>query len=107
MQYLLIAQDHNDAGALERRMEARPAHLALGDELVTKGQLLYATAILNEEGKMVGSMEVLDLESMDAVEQYLDSEPYVTAKVWNRDAIDIRPCRPGPAFLNSPAPASA
>ena len=98
MQYLLLAYDGTDEDALARRMRAREAHLALGAELAADGRLLFATAILDDDGTMIGSMEVLDLPSREDVDAYLAGEPYVTGDVWRE--ITVRPCRVGPAFTD-------
>lgn len=37
MQFLVIGKDGKDEDARARRLGARPAHIALGDELVKKG----------------------------------------------------------------------
>jgi hypothetical protein len=47
------------------------------------GNWLYAAAILNDEGKMAGSMIVCDFESREALEkEWLDNEAYVKGNVW-------------------------
>lgn len=96
MQFLLTAFDGTDTGAVARRMRARPAHVALGDEMVAARTMLFGTAILDDDGTMIGSMLVLDLPSRADVDSWLEIEPYVTGKVWER--IDVRPCQVGPSF---------
>jgi len=96
MQFLLTAFDGTDSEALARRMAARPDHLASSDRLIAAGQLLYAAAILGDEGQMIGSVEVLNFPTREDVDAYVVQEPYVVQGVWER--IDIRPCKPGPAF---------
>ena len=97
MQYLILGHDGTDAEAKNRRTAARPAHIALGDKLVSEGKLLFGTAILDDEGSMIGSMLVGEFENRSELDQWLEIEPYVTGKVWER--IEVRPCRVGPSFL--------
>lgn len=96
MQFLLIAHDHTDDEALTRRMATRTEHLARAEALAANGTALFATAILNDEGQMVGSVMVFDFPSRAELDASLAEEPYVTGKVWG--TIDISPTRVGPAF---------
>jgi uncharacterized protein YciI len=54
MQFIVIAYDGTDKGALERRLAAREAHLKSAKELYDAGKWLYAAALLNDGGKMIG-----------------------------------------------------
>jgi uncharacterized protein len=96
MQFLAIARDYADA--LERRMAVREAHLARGNEMRDRGELLFAVAILDEDSRMIGSLYVLDVASRQKVDEWLKSEPYVTGNVWEN--IDVLPCRVGPSFAS-------
>lgn len=91
MQFLLTAHDGTDEGALDRRLAARAAHLARGDRLVADGHLLFATVILDEQDRMVGSMMVLDYPSRAELDAWLETEPYVVQDVWR--TIEVRPAR--------------
>jgi uncharacterized protein YciI len=97
MQFLLIAYDGTDDQALERRLLARDKHIALGDQMVASGNMLYGTAILDDQDKMIGSMLVLDFPSRAGLDKWLAIEPYVVGDVWKD--IDIRACRVGPSFV--------
>lgn len=96
MQFLLVAYDGTDDQALERRLRARAKHVALGDELVASGQMLYGTAILDDHDKMIGSMLVLDFPTRDALDAWLAVEPYMVGDVWRK--VEVQPCRVGPSF---------
>ncbi len=96
MQFMLIAYDGTDDGALDRRLAVRAQHIALGDRLVAEGRQLFGTAILDDAGTMIGSMLVLDYPSRAALDEWLAIEPYVTGDVWR--SIEIRPVRVGPSF---------
>ena len=93
---MLVAFDGVDEGAAGRRLAAREAHVKLGDEMVAAGRMLFGTAILDDEGRMIGSMLVLDFPSREELDGWLAVEPYVTGTVWER--VDIRPCAVGPSF---------
>ena len=95
MQFLTIARDYADA--LDRRMAVREEHIARGDEMRDRGELLFAVAILDEDSKMIGSLMVLDMASRQKVDEWLKSEPYVTGNVW--ESIEVLPCRVGPSFV--------
>ncbi len=97
MQFLVMGHDGTDAEALNRRMAARDAHLALGTQMRERGQLLYGVAILNDAQNMIGSVMVADFPSRTELDAWLEIEPYVTGKVWQR--IEIRHCRVGPSFV--------
>ncbi len=96
MQYLIVAHDGTDQDALNRRMLVREAHIKLGDDLVASGNLLFGVAILNSEGRMVGSVLVAEYPSRMELDAWLKTEPYVTGGVWQK--IEISECRVGPSF---------
>lgn len=97
MQFIVIAHDGTDAQALSRRMKAREAHLALGDEMIASGKLLHAAALLNEKEEMCGSVMTVAFNDRTALDEWLAAEPYVTGKVWQK--IEVLPCRVGPGFV--------
>ncbi|QMW04509.1 YciI family protein [Spirosoma foliorum] len=91
MQYVVHAYDHTGPDALDRRMAARPAHLAYVSQLKEKGQFLLGGALLDPDGKMIGSMLMLDMETEDELSTYLETDPYIVQGVW--DKIDVKPFR--------------
>ena len=97
MQFMLIGHDGTDEGALDRRLAAREAHIALGDKLVAEGHMLFGTALLSEDDKMIGSMLVLDYPSQAELDDWLAVEPYMVQGVWEK--IAITPVRVGPSFV--------
>lgn len=94
MQFIVTARD--EAGAGERRVALREQHLARANELVAGGNLLYGVALLDEEGRACGSVMVLEFPSRAELDRWLESEPFVTGKVWGR--VEVVPCRVGPMF---------
>ena len=95
-QFVITAKDYTDSGALERRMGARAAHIAYCDECAARKELLVGAAILDEQGKMIGSTLIVSFESRECVDAWLAKEPYVTAKVW--EDVTVVPCLIGPTF---------
>ena len=91
MQFILIAYDGTDAGALERRMKVREEHLEKMEALKNKGECLAGGAILDNSGKMVGSMIVYEFPDRNTLDEKLKDEPYYTNEVWK--VIDIKPFR--------------
>jgi uncharacterized protein YciI len=83
VQFMVIGSDGTDDGARERRMAAREDHLKSAKELYGRGALLYAAGILDDDGRLVGSMMICDFPSReDLEEQWLKKEPYITGGVW-------------------------
>ncbi len=83
MQFIVIAYDGTDEKALERRMAVRENHLKYAQEMFDAGKWLYASAILDDDEKMIGSMIVCDYPSREELhEQWLKQEAYVTGNVW-------------------------
>jgi len=88
-QYLITGYDYTDEGALERRMNIRPHHLDGVRELKAKGNYLIGGAILNDEGKMIGSTMIMQFEDEEQLQAWKQNEPYITQKVW--ESVDIKP----------------
>jgi uncharacterized protein YciI len=88
-QYLITAYDYTDAGALERRMEVRPHHFDGARELKKNDNFIFGGAILNDEGKMIGSIMVMQFETEEQLEKWEQTEPYITQKIW--ESYDIKP----------------
>ena len=80
MQFVIKAYD--GAGKLERRMEVRPRHLE--NMVKINGKVICAGGLLDEEGKMKGSLMVMEFESRAVLDDYLKSEPYITDGVWEK-----------------------
>jgi len=83
-QFLVVAYDYTDSEALERRMKARQAHLQSARELKAKGNLIEGGAILNEDGKMIGSTLLMVFANRDELDACLQTDPYVVGKVWEK-----------------------
>jgi uncharacterized protein YciI len=91
MQFLLIAYDGTDPDAESRRQRVRQEHLDKIGNLKRNGEFLLGGAILNDEGKMIGSMILYEFPDREALDERLKDEPYFTTGVWGK--IDIKPFR--------------
>lgn len=89
MAFALIAHDYDDA--LERRLACREQHLARLRSLAADGLFLGGGVLLDENGKMIGSNVHLGFEQREALERWLEDEPYLNEKVW--ETVEIREIR--------------
>jgi uncharacterized protein YciI len=96
MQFLIVAHDGEDENALARRLAVRESHIALSNEAIKRGEQIMGIAMLDDAGKMIGSIMVVDYPIRAELDIGLEKEPYVTGDVWKK--IDIYPCRIGPSF---------
>jgi len=90
MQYLVIAYDYDNV--LDKRMEARPAHVEGTQKLMAEGKIVSACAMI-EDDKMVGSSVVTNFNNEDEFNEWLENEPYVQGGVWNIEEIQVVPVK--------------
>jgi uncharacterized protein YciI len=98
MQFLVIAYDAEDDDAINRRMSVRDAHLATIRRYQDAGHMHMGAAILDDEGKMVGSTIICEFENEAGLNAWLAEDPYATNNVWG-DVL-ITECKIGPSFVN-------
>jgi len=84
MQFMIKALDGKDK--LAKRMEVRPRHLEGMEKL--RDHIICAGGLLDEEGKMKGSVLILDFPSRDGLDAYLADEPYVVEQVWEKIEVE-------------------
>lgn len=93
MLYAIISQDIDNS--LEKRQQARPAHLARLEALKAEGRLTLAgphPALDTEdpgEAGFTGSLVVAEFESLAAAQAWADEDPYVEAGVYA--AVTVKP----------------
>lgn len=86
MWYAIISEDVEMS--LERRGNARAAHLARLTELVNQGRLLVAgphPAVDSEDpgpAGYTGSLVIADFPSLDEARDWADADPYIEAGVY-------------------------
>ncbi len=103
MEFAVIAYDGTDEGAQERRMAVREAHMKVVEDLRRKGHMVHGGALLDDGGRMIGSIITCDFPNREAFDNWLNNDPYVTGGVWQ----DIRviPFKTAPPFVsNIPVP---
>jgi uncharacterized protein YciI len=95
MWYAIIAED--TPNSLEKRMQARPAHLARLTALQAAGQLLLAGPFpaidSNDPGPagFSGSLIVAEFDNLHVAQAWADADPYVAAGVYNQ--VSVKPFR--------------
>ena len=87
-EYAVVAYDYTYDDALNRRLANREAHLAGVRALAREGCFLSGGAILDDDGKMIGSNAHFRFADRQALQAWLDVEPYMTGRVWEH--VDIR-----------------
>lgn len=85
MQFAILGYDHKDEKALERRTAVRDEHLKNAKKMTEEGELLFASALLDDDGNMNGSIMFVEFPTEEELrKEWLDSEVYVTGKVWEK-----------------------
>ena len=51
--------------------------------------MLCAGGLLDHEGKMKGSVLIMEFESRELLDEYLNTEPYIVEKVWEK--VEVEP----------------
>ncbi|MCK5640667.1 MAG: YciI family protein [Gammaproteobacteria bacterium] len=88
MYYAIISEDIDNA--LEKRLQARPAHLERLQQLKSEGRLLLAGPHPANDSEdpgpagFTGSLIVAEFDSLQAAQQWADADPYVAAGVYKQ-----------------------
>ena len=84
MQFVIRAYDGE--GMLDKRIEVRPRHLEGIDKI--RDHVICAGGLLDDEGKMKGSVLIMEYENREQLDEYLANEPYVQEHVWEKIEIE-------------------
>lgn len=84
MQFVITAYDGE--GKLAKRMEVRPRHLEGVEKL--REHVICAGGLLDEEGKLKGSVLVMEFDSREELDAYLAQEIYVVEHVWQKITVE-------------------
>lgn len=93
MFYAIMAEDKPDS--LQKRLQARPDHLARLEQLKNEGRLLVAgphPAIDSEDpgpAGFSGSLVIAEFASLEAAQAWADADPYIKAGVYER--VTVKP----------------
>lgn len=86
-QYIVQGWDAKDDKALERRMANRTAHFENARAWKQKNNYIMGAAMLDKDGKMIGSTMIVQFETPEELQHWIDTEPYVTGKVWEKHEV--------------------
>ncbi|HPL52650.1 MAG TPA: YciI family protein [Bacillota bacterium] len=98
MQFMITAYDGTDEKAMDRRLAVREEHLESVERRFNAGEHLYGAAILDDAGKMIGSIMIVDYPSKEELNKWLENEPYIIGDVWRK--VEVKPCKVAPLFMN-------
>ena len=87
MLYVIDCTDK--VGHLQTRLDNRDAHLNYLTSF--SEQLVMAGPFLSDTGDMIGSMLILDFESVEAAKAFCEEDPYTVAGLFSK--VEIRPWR--------------
>ncbi len=81
-----VIKAYDGEGKLDKRMEVRPRHFEGMEKM--KEHILCAGGMLDDDGKMIGSLLVMEFENREQLDEYLAYEPYVVEHVWERIEVE-------------------
>lgn len=84
MGYAVLAYDGEDEGALARRMAVRDRHLEVITTWAADGRLALGVPLFTAEGRVAGSLMLLEVPDQAGLDAYLAAEPFAREKVWQR-----------------------
>jgi uncharacterized protein YciI len=91
--YAVISEDHE--GSLDKRLAARPEHVARLKALVEQGRMLIAgphPAVDSPDpgpAGFTGSLVVADFDSLEEAKTWADADPYISAGVYR--TVTVKP----------------
>ena len=91
MKFAVTAYDYTTTETLALRMQHREAHLAGLVKSIDAGVFLSGGALLNAEGKMMGSSMHVEFENRAALDAWITEDAYTKGMVW--DKIEVQQVR--------------
>ena len=85
MLFAVVAQDR--PGALEIRKANRANHL---EYIKSSGVVRQAGPFLDKDGEMCGSLLILDVDTLEAAENWAIKDPYALADLFVSDSVQAR-----------------
>ena len=90
--YALIAYDRP---GLEHRKQHRPAHLEHMAKLDAAGRIRYGGPLLNDQKDMVGSLIIIEADSLDEAKTTYADDPFVIHDIFDHyDVVETMPVFP-------------
>ena len=90
---LFVVTCTDQEGTVEKRLATRPEHLARLQKLNDEGRLIVAGAMpkdpSNPQAGFYGSTIIVDFDSREALDVWLQEEPFLKAGVYRQ--IDVKP----------------
>ena len=90
---LFVVTCTDNEGTVEKRLATRPQHLERLQKLNDEGRLIVAGAMPKEPGNpqagFYGSTIIVDFDSREALEEWLQEEPFLKEGVYAH--IDVKP----------------
>jgi uncharacterized protein YciI len=74
---LFAVTRHDRPNSLELRLFERPKHLTYLETVLDK--IVYGGALLDEDGKQIGSILIIDVPDKAAAVAFAEADPYVEA----------------------------
>ena len=84
MLFIINAMDKDDGAAL--RQATRPAHFEYAEK---SGQVRLGGPYLDHAGNMIGSMIILEAESLAAAEEWARNDPYAKAGLFQSTSVTM------------------
>ena len=81
---------HDRPNSLALRQSERPRHLEYLKTVLDK--IMYGGALLDDEGKQIGSVLIIDVADKKAADAFTVADPYVEADLF--DSTSVRQFRP-------------
>lgn len=90
---LFVVSCTDNEGTVEKRLATRPQHLERLQKLNNEGRLIVAGAMpkdpSNPQAGFYGSTIIVDFESREALDAWLQEEPFLKEGVYSH--IDVKP----------------
>jgi uncharacterized protein len=71
---------HDKPHSLSLRLSQRPKHLEYLKSVLDK--IVYGGALIDDEGKQIGSMLIIDVTGKAEAEAFADADPFVEANLF-------------------------
>lgn len=86
MYFAVICKDK--PGALQLRLDTRPAHVDHLNDLNARGILKLAGPMLGDDGKPMGSILIFETNTLEAAQDFAASDPFAKAGLF--ESVEVR-----------------